>query len=128
MINRAAEQALSNSNTPEMVMGLIEVFEGDSATEKKAVFQRMLMSMEKLRQEQAQAQQEVMKAQMEAEAIDKDKDRGVQYASHEKDINIAEIYVKGKGMSDVLKSTSQERIKAADIEQKNNEKNNKTEN
>lgn len=127
MINRAAEMALSNSNTPEMVMGLIEVFEGDSATEKKAVFQRMLLSMEKLRQQQQQAEQEAQQAQLQADAVDKDKNRGVQYASHEKDVDVAEIYVKGKGASDVLKSTSQERIKAAEIEQKNNEKNNKTE-
>lgn len=120
-IDRAAEMALSNSNTPEMVMGLIEVFEGESAVEKKAVFQRMLNSMEKMRQAQEKAAGEAQQAQIQADTEDKDKNRGVQYAGHEKDIDVAEIYVKGKGVSDVLKSTSAERIEAARLAEKRRE-------
>ncbi len=120
-IDRAAELALSNSNTPEMVMGLIEVFEGESAVEKKAVFQRMLNSMAKMQAEQQEAASEAQQAEIQADTQDKDKNRKVQYAGHEKDIDVAEIYVQGKGVSDVLKSTSAERIKAAELSEKRRE-------
>ena len=125
-IDRAAEMALSNSNTPEMVMGLIEVFEGESATEKKQVFKRMLDSMEKLRQEQMAAQQEAMAQQAQQEAADKEKERGVKYASQDKDRDVAEIYVKGKGMDTAMKNRSAEIQKAAELAQK--EKDNKQKN
>lgn len=114
-IDRAAEMALSNSNTPEIIMGLIEVFEGESASEKKAVFQRMLDSMEQIRQEQSKAQQEAHQAELakEKEAMDIDLLKSREGNVTEKEV--AEIYVAGKGMADTLKSTSAERIAAAKI-------------
>jgi hypothetical protein len=114
-IDRAAEMSLSNATAPEIIMGLIEVFEGESAVEKKAVFQKMLTSMDKLRQEQAKAQQEAMQAEM---AREKEKDDLELLKSREGNVTekeVAEIYVRGKGMADTLKSTSAERIAAAKI-------------
>jgi len=123
-IDRAAEMALSNANTPELIMGLIEVFEGESASQKKAVFQKLLDSMDKMRQEQQAAAEKAQQAELQAEAQDKDQDRGVQLKAQDKDRDVAKIYVQGKGLSDVLKSTSAERIAAAKlaIEQENKDK------
>ena len=127
-IDRAAEMALSNSNTPEMVMGLIEVFEGDSANEKKKVFQRMLDAMDKIRQEQQQAQQQAEQQKLQAEMQDKEANRGVSLKGQDKDRDVAKIYVQGKGMDTAMKNRSAEIIKAADLAQKRNEENKKTEN
>jgi hypothetical protein len=117
-INAAAEMALSNSNSPEMVMGLIEVFEGDSANEKKQVFKKMLDAMEKTRQASEKAMQESTAAQIEADTQDKDKNRGISREGFQKDKDVALIYKEGKGADGVRKNISQERMKAADIEQK----------
>lgn len=114
-IDRAAEMSLSNASTPEVIMGLIEVFEGESAVEKKAVFQKMIDSMEKLRQEQAKAQQEAAEAEMAKEKEFKAEDSQLKREGYKKDENVANIYVKGKGLGDSLKSTSAERIAAAKI-------------
>ena len=121
-IDAAAELALSNANTPEMVMGLIEVFDEETAVAKKKVFQSMLDSMEQIRKETQEAQLEAQQSELTADTDDKDKNRGVTREGHQKDIKVAGIYVKGKGVSDVLKSTSAERIKAAELEQKAREK------
>jgi hypothetical protein len=127
-IDRAAEMALSNSNTPEMVMGLIEVFEGESAVEKKQVFKRMLDSMNEMRQEQEKAASEQAQAQLQADAQNKDKDRDVQYAGHEKDEKVAKIYVQGKGMDRALDNKSKELIKSAELAEKRNENNKEKQN
>lgn len=114
-IDAAAEMALSNANTPEMVMGLIEVFNEESAEDKKKVFQRMLDSMEQIRQEQQKAAQEAEAQRLQDEKEKRAEDAVLKREGYQKDIDVAEIYVKGKGYSDVMKSTSQERIKAAEI-------------
>lgn len=121
-IDQAAQMALSNANTPELIMGLIDVFDKETAVEKKKVFQDMLTSMEKIRQENSKAQQEAQQAEMQAKAQVKADDDQLKREGYQKDINVAEIYVQGKGLSDSLKTTSAERIKAAELEQKEREK------
>lgn len=115
-IDAAAELTLSNANTPEMVMGLIEVLEGETAVEKKAVFQRMLNSLQKLRAEQQEAQAKAEAETQEKENIEKEKDRNLTREGHDKDIEVAEIYVQGKGMDRAMDNKSKEVIKAAEIE------------
>jgi hypothetical protein len=115
-IDSAAEMALSNANTPELILGLIDVFDKDTAVEKKAIFQRMVDEMNK-RAEQAEAQAaEVQKAQSQAE-VEKEAILAKRATdSNTKDIEVAKIYVSGKSFSDNTKATSQERIAAAKIE------------
>jgi hypothetical protein len=124
-IDRAAEMALSNSNTPEMVLGLIEVFEGDSANEKKKVFKRLLDAMEKTRAESEKAMQEIEANKLAADAEDKDKNRGISREGFQKDKDVALIYKDGKAQDGARKNISQERMKVADIEQKDRASQNK---
>ncbi len=123
-INAAAELALSNAagSAPEMIMGLIEIFEGESATEKKAVFGRMLNSMEKLRKEQEAAQQQAGEAAAKAEEAKQKEETQLKREGYENNIDVAEIYVKGKGMADTVKALSQEKIKRAELESNEVEK------
>lgn len=120
-IDRAAEMALGNANTPELIMGLIDIFNEETAVEKKKVFQDMIDSMAKLREENMKAAQ----AQQEAElARDQEKDQLDLLKSRENnetEKDVAEIYVKGKGMSDTIKAQSQQRIKAAELSVKQQE-------
>lgn len=125
-IDRAAEMALSNANTPDMVMGLIEVFEGETAVEKKAVFQRMLNSMEKLRAEQAKAEQEALQAESQQKSKEKAIDTQLTREGHDKDITVAEIYANNKATTEGIKTQSMEKIQAAKMAEERN-KNNKKE-
>jgi hypothetical protein len=116
-IDAAAEMALSNANSPDMVMGLIEVFEGESANEKKAVFGRMLNAMEKRRQEAEAAQAEQAKAMQEAEQAAQEQDLLKSREGNETEIEVAKIYANSKANSDNVKASSAELIKAAELEQ-----------
>lgn len=116
-IEAAAEMALSTSNTPDMVLGLIEVFEGETANDKKAVFQRMLKSMEEIRQEQMQAEQEAQAAAAEAEKAKTEEESKLKREGYENNIDVAEIYVKDKNNADRMNVDSNERQKAADLEE-----------
>jgi hypothetical protein len=124
-IDRAAELALGNANTPEMIMGLIDIFDKETASEKKKVFQKMLNAMEKIRQESIKAAQEQQKALMQQEAEKQELDLLKSREGNETEIDVANIYVKGKGYGDALKSSSAERIKAAELAVKQQEISNK---
>ena len=115
MIDNATQLALSNSNTPEMVMGLIEVFEGDNASEKKAVFQRLLDSMEKIRQENIKIQQAQIENENAQKEAQRQEDSQLKREGFGKDIKVAEIYSDSKAYDANAKTTSQERIASAKI-------------
>lgn len=117
-IDQAAEMALSNSNTPDMVMGLIEVFEGDTANEKKQVFKTLLKTMDERRQEEQAAAQEQAELQRKAEEARDDKDMLKSRESNAKDIEVAQIYVKGKNATDHIVADSSDRQKAAELAEK----------
>ena len=127
-IDRAAEMTLSNANSPDMIMGLIDVLNTESAVEKKNIFQKMLDAMETLRKEQEQSAQQAQAQQLESDAKALQEASGLKREGYQKDKDVATIYVKGKGMDGTMKTTSAERIKAAEIEQKNFAERNKTNN
>lgn len=112
-INRAAEMALSNANSIEIIKGLIDIFDQETALEKKKVFDDMIASMQKLQEQRAKAEQEM--AAMEAEEKQKDRDKDITIAREgdETEKDVAEIYVRGKANSDATKANSNERIEAA---------------
>jgi len=117
-IDAAAEMALSNSagSSPDLIMGLIEVFEGETAVEKKAVFQRMVNSIEKLRQEAQEAQSAQFKAEAEKEKAMRDQDMLKAREDNTTEKEVATIYANNKIAADNVKATSAERIKAAELQ------------
>lgn len=122
-INQATELAIQGTNTPEMMMGLIEVFEGESASEKKAVFARILKSLEEVRQQNQQAAQEQFKAEQEAESKAKEEEAQLTREGYQKDENVAHIYKDGKAQESLQKTASAEKIKAAELTVAQQEKN-----
>lgn len=130
-INAATELAIQTSNTPEMMMGLIEVFEGESASEKKATFARILNQLDKVREENAKAAQQQAQAESEAKANKEAEDAKLIREGYQKDIDVALIYKDGKSRDGQMKNLSSERQTAAKIDgdlQKNRESNQATEN
>ena len=115
IIDRAAEVALGNASGPEMTLGLIEVFEGDSANEKKAVFQRMVDTMAKQREEQSKADQEAQMAAQKKIDDDREGDHTLTREGYENNIEVAEVYKSGKAMDGLQNNMSKERIKAAEL-------------
>ncbi len=117
-IDAAAEVALGNAgqSAPDMIMGLIEVFEGESASEKKAVFQRMLNALEKLRAEAAENAAKQAEAQAAAEKELRDQDMLKAREGNETEKVVATIYANNKALTEGLKVTSAEKIKAAELE------------
>lgn len=122
-IDRAAEMALSNTNTPEMAMGLIDVFEGEFASDKKKVFQKMLDSMAKLQAESSKAAQEAQQAQLAADKAKADQEMLKAREGNVTEKEVATIYSQSKGMDGALKTASAERIKAAELAVKQEENN-----
>ena len=114
-IDIAAERALANATDPSILMGLIEVFEGETAVEKKAVFQRMLNTMNKMAEERNKSLVEQSKIEAQKEIAKEKEQADLKREGYQKDIEVAKIYVKGKGMSDLKKTTTQEKIAAAKI-------------
>ena len=124
-IDDAVQLALGNAQSPEMIMGLIDVFEGDTAAEKKAVFARILNSLEKVKEENLKAQQETDNNMMKAAQEAKDAETGLKREGYTNNIDVANVYADNKMGDRAMQVDSNERIKAAEIA--STENNNKKE-
>lgn len=114
-IDRAAEIAVQGTNTPDMMMGLIEVFEGESAAEKKEVFSRILKSLDEMRQENQKAMAEQAQAQAEAVAKKNAEDIQLKREGFKNNIDVALVYKDGKSSDTLQNNASKEKIKAAEL-------------
>lgn len=120
-INAATELAMQGTNTPEMMMGLIEVFEGDNASEKKATFGRILKRLDQLRIENQKAAQEQAEAEAQAEKETRAEDIQIKREGFANNIDVAEIYKEGKSSDNLQNNATKEKIKAAELSAKNQE-------
>jgi len=103
-------------------MGLIEVFEGESASEKKAVFQRMVNSMEKIREAAEAAGAEQAKAEAAAKQAIIDTDILKSREGNDTEIQVANIYADSKSKSTNMKNDSDELQLAAELAKEEDEK------
>jgi hypothetical protein len=74
--------------------------------------------MEKVREESMQAAQEQAKSAQEQEAAEKEEASKLTREGHDKDKYIAHVYADNKAMSDNIKANSAEKIKRAELAQK----------
>lgn len=116
VINRAAEIALGNPQTPGMLLDLVRILNKDNATEAEAILERSFEAMEKLAAENQKAAQEAQQAQTQAEVAKNQEEAQLKREGYDKDRDVAEIYVQGKMGENRNKIDSQERMKLADIE------------
>lgn len=123
-IERAAELAIQSTNSPEMMEGLIEIFEGESASEKKATFRRILNEIAEIREANQKAAQEQFAAEQEAKARKDEGDAQLTREGHQKDIQVAQIYKESEAEKTLQNNLTKERVEAAKIGAQN-EKNRK---
>lgn len=98
IIDRAAEQAFTNANTPELILNLIEVLEAETSIESKKVLKRGIAAMSKMAQENQKALAEQNQQQLASkENIEANKD-GIEKLKIKKDIVVAQIREAGEGI------------------------------
>lgn len=117
-IDQAAEMALSTSNAPDMVLGFIDVLEGETASEKKDIFNKMLKKMEEMREEANKAAQEQAAAEQKEEAAKLAQEKDIADEQNIKDIVVANIYKSGDMEGRQVDNLSREKIKAAELMEK----------
>jgi hypothetical protein len=116
VIDRAAEQALSNATDKELILDLINVLNADHASESKAILESGLKRFAEIQSQNAQAAQEAEAVKQQHE---KDLAAGVKEIADDKNVNnidVANIYNNGKTFNASEDRTSEELKTAAKIE------------
>ncbi len=116
IINRAAELALGNPQTPDMLLDLVRILNKDNATEAEAILERSFQALNKIREENQKAMQEIENNKLQQQAQKDAEDAQLKREGFDNNIDVAEIYVRGKDNENRTKVDSQERMKLADIE------------
>lgn len=116
VVDRAAEQALSNAATPDLILSLIETLNADTAGESEAIFKRAVKAINKLKEQEAQAQADLEKSKQESAAALQAEQSQLTREGYEKDIKVAIIQNDGQTLREMNKNQSTEKIKLADIE------------
>jgi len=124
VIDQAAEAALQNAQTPQMMKALVDILCEDTAVESMSILDNAVQSMEKMEQQRMAAEQEANQAAAQQKQFEREEDNALIKRGQDKDIVVAGIYADQK--SDQVKNTTQsnELIKLADIEAKALEKTN----
>lgn len=118
VVDNAAQQALSNAATPDLILSLIQTLNADTASESEAIFKTAVKTMNALKQQEQEFQAEQAKAQQEAaQALDEKADAR-EKAKLQNNIDVAIIQTNGASMREGLKLDSQNAQKLADIEAK----------
>ena len=116
VVDQAAQQALSNAATPDLILSLIETLNADTAGESEAIFKRAVKSMNKLKEQEQAAQAEMQKAQQEANAAIEAEKTALKREEFQNNIDIAMIQSDGQALRESNKTLSAEKVKLADIE------------
>lgn len=116
VVDNAAQKALSNAATPDLILSLIETLNADTAGESEAIFKRAVKAMNKLKEQEQQYAAESQKAsQAAAEKIHQDE----MTIKREEMVNKKEVAIiqqDGQALRENNKNQSTETQKLADIE------------
>lgn len=115
IIDRAAEVALGNSQTPDMILNLIDVLDSEFASESKAILERGVKALNKLNEENQKALQQQAQAQAENLAKVEENKTMIERERFKNNIDVASIYANQKTFGDTMKAQSAETIKSAEL-------------
>ena len=116
VIDSAATQALSNAATPDLILSLIETLNADTAGESEAIFTRAVKAMNKLKEQEAQAAAESQKATIEANDKIEQGKIDLKREEFQNNIDVKMLEIDGRANLENNKTTSQEKIKIAELE------------
>ena len=116
IIDSAATQALSQAQTPDLILNLIETLNADYASESEAIFKSGFAMMEKLKEDERAFQAE--QGRIAAETADKkvQSEEKLKRELFQNNIDVATIYANNKSYTENEKNNTQKTIKLADIE------------
>jgi hypothetical protein len=116
VVDQAAQQALSNAATPDLILSLIETLNADTAGESEAIFKRAVKAINKLKEQEAQASADSQKAAQEATAAIEQGKADLKREEFQNNIDVAVIQNDGQTLREMNKNQSTEKIKIADLE------------
>jgi len=115
IIDMSAQQALSNASDKELILDLINVLQGESASESKAILEKGLDTFQKLQEANAKAAQAAEEAKQQHELALQDRQKQIADDRNQNNIDVAHIYADNKAYTENEKNQSQELMKLADI-------------
>jgi len=96
IVDQAAQLALGNAQTEEMILSLIDVLSADTAVESKGILERAVAAGKKIREESQAAEQKQFEAKLNQDAeIQKEATR-LSERAQDKDVVVANIYANQK--------------------------------
>jgi hypothetical protein len=116
VVDQAAQQALSNAATPDLILSLIETLNADTAGESEAIFKRAVKSMNALKEQEQQAAQASQEAALKANAEIKAEEMALKREGFQNNIDVAIIQSNGAADRESRKNETQSTMKLADIE------------
>lgn len=115
IIDMAAQQALSNASDKELILDLINVLQGESSSESKAILEKGLDAYQKLQEANAKAAEAAQQVQREHELAIQDREDKRNDAKMKNNIDVALIYADNKAYTENERNQSNELMKLADI-------------
>lgn len=119
VIDRAAELSLGNAQTEDMILSLIDVLNEDTAVESRAVLQRSVDAMKKMREMREEQEMELRNKEIDSRNAQAAEDDQLTREGHEKDKYVAHVYADQKDKQIDKTTDTDKLIKLADIEAKN---------
>lgn len=116
IIDQAAQIALGNAQTPDLILELVEVLQADFASEAKKILKRAVNVMNEQRQQELEALQAQEAEKQKGETERKQMDDNLKREGYQKDLDVAEIYANNKALTERERNDTNKIIKAADIE------------
>lgn len=116
VVDSAAQQAMSNAATPDLILSLIETLNADTAGESEAIFKRAVKAMNKLKEQEAQANAEAQKSAQEAEAAIEKGKVDLKREEFQNNLDVKMLELEAQGLREFNKTQSTEKTKLADIE------------
>jgi hypothetical protein len=96
IIDQAAQLALGNAQTEQMILSLIDVLSADTAVESKGILERAVVASEKLAAQNAEAAQAQAQAQLQQKSqAEQNKDQ-LQREGYDNNLDVARVYAKQK--------------------------------
>lgn len=116
VVDMAAQQALSNAATPDLILSLIETLNADTAGESEAIFKQAVKAMNALKAQEQEFQAQQQKEKIEADKAAKAEDSQLKREQFQNNIDVAKIYADNKTETDRMKNEAENTRKLADIE------------
>jgi hypothetical protein len=115
IIDQAAVQALSNASDKELILDLINVLQGESASESKSILEKGLSTFQKLQEANRKAAEEAEQAKREHDMAIEEKKSEALDKQLQNNIDVANIYADNKAYVENEKNASNELVKLAEI-------------